>query len=178
MELRIRLARKEDIPALEALIAASVRELSVGYYTSEQMEKALVEIFGVDTQLIEDETYFVVEADEILAGCGGWSKRKTLCGGDQTKEESDPLIDPATDRARIRAFFIHPSFARKGIGSRLLKACEDAAMAAGFTQAEMVATLPGVPLYSVYGYEVFEEYELPMSGGEVLPVKGMAKSLK
>jgi len=166
-----------EVPVLEALIAASVRGLSIGYYSSEQIESALIHVFGIDTQLIADGTYFVAELDGQIVGCGGWSKRKTLFGGDQAKEAEDNLLDPNTDAARIRAFFIHPDFARRGIGKQLIEACETAAQNAGFRQLEMGATLPGEPMYQAVGYEVIERFDLPFPNGVVLPLVRMGKTI-
>jgi GNAT superfamily N-acetyltransferase len=176
--IRLRLATTADIPALERLIGRSVRGLSVGYYTERQIELALVHVFGVDTQLIADGTYFVAEAGEQIAGCGGWSKRKTLYGGDQFKSNEDSLLDPATEPARIRAFFIDPEFARRGIGRQIIEACEQAAVAAGFRGLEMGATLPGVPMYEAVGYEAIESLEVPMPDGESLPIVRMGKRME
>jgi GNAT superfamily N-acetyltransferase len=131
----------------------------------------------VDTQLITDGTYFVAEAGSEIVGCGGWSKRKTMFGGDQMKAEADPLLDPQTDAGRIRAFFIHPHWVRKGIGRRIIQACEDAAKADGFTRMELVATLPGEPLYAVMGYEVTQRIDVPMADGSTLPCAHMKKDL-
>ncbi len=131
--LQIRLAKIDDIPALKRLIQESVRGLSATYYSPQQIESALQHVFGVDTQLILDETYFIAEADDQIAGAGGWSKRKTLFGGDQSKSNRvDSLLDPATESARIRAFYIHPDWSRRGIGSLILNACEEAARISGF----------------------------------------------
>ena len=175
--MRIRLALMSEVSALEALIAASVRALSVNYYSSEQIESALVHVFGVDTQLIVDGTYFVAELGGQIVGCGGWSKRKTLFGGDQTKSGEDNLLDPSTDAARIRAFFIHPDFARRGIGKQLIESCETAAKNAGFRRLEMGATLPGEPMYQAVGYEVLERFDLPFSNGVTLPLVRMGKAI-
>src|SRR3712207_5085980 len=123
----VRHATDADLPALRALIAASVRGLSAGYYTPEQAESALVHVFGPDTQLIADGTYYVAEADGALVAAGGWSRRRTLYGGDQTKAGADPLLDPATEPARIRAFFVHPAWARRGLGRALFAHCLAAA---------------------------------------------------
>lgn len=177
MQLQIRPAHVDEIPALEQLIARSVRALSVGYYTARQVELALVHVFGVDSQLIADGTYFVVEVDGQLAACGGWSKRRTLYGGDQMKEGEDNLLDPGTEAARIRAFFVDPAFARRGIGKQLIEACEAAAQAAGFTRLEMGATLPGEPLYAAVGYHAVERLAVPLPGGETLPIIRMEKHL-
>jgi GNAT superfamily N-acetyltransferase len=178
MPIQLRLATDADIPALQQLIARSVRGLSVGYYTERQIELALVHVFGVDTQLIADGTYFAAEADGRIAGCGGWSKRKTLYGGDQFKSAEDNLLDPTTEPARIRAFFVDPDFARRGIGRQIIEACEQAAMAAGFRALEMGATLPGVPMYAVVGYEALERIDIPMPEGEVLPIVRMRKLIE
>ena len=154
-----------------------MRALSAGYYTPEQIESALVHVFGVDTQLIADGTYFVAELDGQLAGCGGWSKRKTLFGGDQAKAGEDNLLDPETESARIRAFFVHPDFARRGIGKQLMEACERAAAEAGFHQLELAATLPGEPLYLAVGYQVIERWMHRLADGVELPLVRMGKSL-
>ena len=173
----IRRATSEEIPALERLIAASVRALSVDYYSSAQIESALVHVFGVDTQLIADGTYFAAELDGQIVGCGGWSKRKTLFGGDQAKAGADNLLDPKTEPARIRAFFIHPDFARRGIGKRIIEACETAAQTAGFRQLELAATLPGEPMYLAVGYQVLERWSHRMADGVALPLVRMGKVL-
>lgn len=177
MQFNLRLAQFEDIPALRHLIERSVRSLSVGYYTPRQIDLSLIHVFGVDTQLIDDGTYFIVEIDNRMAGCGGWSKRKTLYGGDQFKEQEDPLLDPQTEPARIRAFFVDPDYARQGIGRRLIAACEAAAIDAGFRVFEMGATLPGEPMYKIVGYESLERIDIPMPEGEVLPIVRMRKAI-
>jgi protein tyrosine phosphatase (PTP) superfamily phosphohydrolase (DUF442 family)/GNAT superfamily N-acetyltransferase len=174
----LRLARTGDVPALEALIPLSVRALQAPYYSSTQMDAAIGPVFGVDNQLITDGTYFVVEAGGRIIACGGWSKRKAVCGGDRGRTGEDELIDPARDAARIRAFFVHPDFARRGIGRAILLACDQAILANGFDRAELVATLAGEPLYAASGYEVVERYDYPMSGGLTLPVVRMGKRLK
>ena len=178
MEIQLRLATIDDIPALRELIPASVRALSENYYTPAQIESALIYVFGVDTQLIEDGTYFVAQSDGQIVGAGGWSKRKTLYGGDQTKGEADPLLDPAHDAARIRAFYVHPNWARRGIGRRIMQACEDAAREAGFTRLELGSTLPGEPLYAAMGFRVVERFDNPMPDGESLPLVRMDKVLE
>jgi N-acetylglutamate synthase-like GNAT family acetyltransferase len=175
--IQIRLANRRDIPILERLISESVRQLSKGYYSEKQIEAALLEIFGVDTQLIDDGTYFVAESMNQIVGCGGWSKRKTLYGCDQLKEAKDPLLDPESEPARIRAFFVHPSWARRGIATQIMKACERAASEASFKELELAATLPGEPLYRAFGYEVVENMEAPLSDGEKLPVIRMRKQI-
>lgn len=175
--MTIRLARREDISALGALIALSVEILQAEHYSARQRAGALGTVFGVDSQLIDDGTYFVVEIDGEIAGCGGWSRRKTPFGSDHVAGKDDALLDPQADAARIRAFFVHPSWARKGIGSAILQACETAAAEAGFTRLMLVATLPGVPLYAARGYEAGEGFSVPLANGDALPVLAMHKSL-
>jgi N-acetylglutamate synthase-like GNAT family acetyltransferase len=199
MTIRIRQAVTADIPALRALIDASVRGLQARDYTQAQIESALATVYGVDTQLIADATYFVADvapqggiaashiaalrASEsmseariwVIAGCGGWSKRKTLYGADHCAGRQDDLLDPRKDAAKIRAFFIHPDWARRGIGSMILEACEAAARAAGFTRLEMGATLTGVPFYQARGYVVLERLEVPLENGKSMPIVRMGK---
>lgn len=178
-DYRLRLATAADVPGLHELIAFSVRGLMTSAYSSEQLEKALGVLLGVDTQLIEDGTYFVAEAaDGQLAGCGGWSKRKTLFGADHRADRDAALLNPAQDAAKIRAFFVHPDWARRGIGSAILDRCEQEAAAAGFTSFEMGATLSGVPLYKARGYVEAERIEAPLPGGGVLPVIRMTKTAR
>jgi GNAT superfamily N-acetyltransferase len=174
----LRFATPDDIPALRVLIEASVRGLQAGDYTAAQLELALEKVYGVDTQLIADGTYFAVEnADAAIVGCGGWSKRKTLYGGDNFAAREDSLLDPARDAAKIRAFFVHPEWTRRGIGTLILDACERAATAAGFSRAEMGATLTGVALYRARGYEALENLAVPLGGGDSLPIVRMAKTI-
>ncbi len=177
MDITIRLAEMDDVPALKELIPLSARELSKGYYTSEQTESMIKYIIGVDTQLIIDQTYYVAEADGQIVGCGGWSKRKTLYGGDQIKEQEDPLLDPKVDAGHIRAFFVHPQWTRKGIGRRIILACEAAARAEGFTRMDLGATLPGEPLYAAMGYVATERFEIPTPDGISIPAAQMQKQL-
>jgi GNAT superfamily N-acetyltransferase len=177
MSITIRLSTVEDIPTFKQLIPESVRALSNGYYTPQQIESANRHIFGVDSQLITDETYYTAIAGSEIVGCGGWSKRKTLFGGDQMKSSEDNLLDPAHDPARIRAFFVHANWARQGIGRRIIQLCEEAAQKDGFHTMELVATLPGEPLYAAMGYLVTQRFDVAMPDGEVLPVAKMAKSL-
>lgn len=178
MVIELRLATMEDVPALKELIPASVRALSQNHYTPDQIEAAIAEIFGVDTQLISDGTYFLAESAGHIVGCGGWSKRQTLFGSDAAKSAtSDGLLDPAKDAARVRAFYVHPNWARRGIGRQVLQRCEDAARRAGFTKLELVATLPGEPLYRALGYVVIEPTVLPMSKGRSLAAYRMGKVL-
>ena len=176
--IALRLATAADIPVLEALIPLSARELQRDYYTPQQIEGALGTIFGVDSQLIADGTYFVVESADTIVGCGGWSRRTTLFGGDGGKAPgTDNQLNPATDAARIRAFFVHPSWARQGIGARIFTACEAAARAAGFRRLELVATLAGEPLYSRFAFIAGQRYALTLHTGTELPVVRMTKSL-
>ncbi len=190
IHVRIRRAVTADVPVLRELIEASVRVLQAEDYTAAQMEGALKTVFGVDSQLIADGTYLVaevllgegerstpkgMEGNRVIAGCGGWSKRKTLYGGDAWTEREDELLDPHRDAAKIRAFFIHPGWARRGIGSMILQACEEAAKAAGFTRFEMGATLTGAKLFRARGYVAVRGIDVPIGNGEVLPVIQMEK---
>ena len=186
MNVHIRLATIEDVPALQELIRVSVSVLSEQYYTSKQISSALSHVFGVDTQLILDGTYFIAEVERQVAGSGGWSKRKTLFGGDQAKADRadsllatslDALLDPATDAARIRAFYVHPQWSRKGIASLILKACEEAAVDAGFKRVELAATLPGEPFYLARGYEKREEISIDTPDGQSFSTFRMTKTL-
>lgn len=177
MNWTLRTARMEDVAALEKLIPVSVRALQAAHYSPAQMEAALGPVFGVDRQLIADGTYFVAEHDAQIIGCGGWSKRKAIFGGDRDRSGEDEWIDPTHDAARIRAFFVHPDFARRGIGRAILTACEEAILKNGFHSAELVATLAGEPLYAAFAYEVVERCEVPMSGGLKLPVVRMIKRM-
>lgn len=185
--MTIRPAKSEDVPILSALIAASVRGLQQHDYTVEQLEGALESVYGVDTQLIADGTYFVVEVEDdsqsavqlerLIVGCGGWSKRRTLYGGDNWQGREDALLDPNIDAAKIRAFFVHPDWARRGIGSAILEACEHAAVTAGFKRLEMGATLTGVPFYQAKGYTALESHTVPLANGETLTIVRMEKRL-
>jgi GNAT superfamily N-acetyltransferase len=188
--IHLRLAVPEDVGVLRELIDASVRGLQAQDYSPAQMEGALETVFGVDSQLIADGTYIVAEAipkgtDQeqerngkavpLIVGCGGWSKRKTLYGGDRWTGREDALLDPICDAAKIRAFFIHPQWARRGIGTLLLEACENAAKAAGFTRFEMGATLTGAKLFATRGYLAVKPISIPLVNGESLPVIHMEK---
>jgi GNAT superfamily N-acetyltransferase len=209
MNFLLRQATPEDIPHLRALIESSVRALQASDYTPTQIEAALHSVYGVDTQLIADGTYFTVEVatpspritnhqsqittpaapppritsheSQVTASapiaCGGWSKRKTLYGGDQFTHREDALLDPARDAAKIRAFFVHPQYTRRGIATLILEACEQAARAAGFTRLEMGSTLSGVAFYRAQGYEAHENLQVPLSNGETLPIVRMAKGI-
>jgi GNAT superfamily N-acetyltransferase len=171
----IRIAGVADVTVLRELIDTSVRGLQATDYTPSQIEDALATVYGVDTQLIADGTYFVVEANSTIVACGGWSKRKTLYGADHCAGREDSLLDPQRDAAKIRAFFVHPAWTRHGIGSMILEACETAGMAAGFRRFEMGATLTGVPLYKARGYVVLENLAVQLPGGESLPIIRMEK---
>jgi N-acetylglutamate synthase-like GNAT family acetyltransferase len=180
--LQIRTARSADIPGLHRLIEASVRGLQAGDYTQAQIEGALGGVLGLDTQLIEDQTYFIAESrdddNEVAAiGCGGWSYRKTLFGSDHGPWRQAALLNPATDAAKIRAIFVHPEWARRGIGSLILKHCENAAAMAGFRCFEMGSTLTGVPLYTLRGYREIERIVVPLPNGEAVPVVRMRKAI-
>jgi GNAT superfamily N-acetyltransferase len=152
MPLRLRAAEPSDSAALGALIERSARALSAGFYTERETEAAIRYVFGVDSQIIADGTYFVVEESAHIVGCGGWSRRSTLYGGDQRPVGARDLLDPMTEAAKIRAFFVDPEHARRGIGRLLLDACTEAARAAGFSRLELMATLPGVPFYAANGF--------------------------
>jgi GNAT superfamily N-acetyltransferase len=176
--LTLRLATPTDLPRLHALIERSVRVLSAGYYTGPQIESALQYVFGPDTRLIADRTYFVIESDAgELVAAGGWSRRKTLYGGDQMKSDSDPPLDPTTDPARIRAFFVHPDWIRRGLARRLFERCSADATAAGFRSMELMATLPGEPLYLALGFAPVERCETELPDGEVLAIVRMTRTL-
>ena len=177
MPIPIRVATLQDVPTLREPDPPLRGELSKTYYTPAQVESAIRYIFGVDTQLIEDGTYYVAETEGRIVGCGGWSKRKTMFGGDQMKDAQDPLLDPAHDAGRIRAFFIHPQWARRGIGRGIIQACEDAAQAAGFCRMELVATMPGEPLYAALGYAVTRRFDQSMVDGTSLSLAHMQKQL-
>lgn len=173
----MRVATAADIPSLQSLIEESVRVLGRGYYTAEQSEAALTHVFGIDTQLILDETYFLIESSAGPVAAGGWSARRTLFGGDQTKRETDSLLDPRTDAARIRAFFVLPEWTRKGLARRLFDRCEIEARDRGFRAFELVATLPGEPLYRALGFVTVEEISVPLSDGLSLPCIRMQRPI-
>jgi len=176
--LTLRAACTHDLPAIEALIARSARELSVGFYTEAQVTGLLRYVFGADTQLLRDGTYYVIEtASAGLAAAGGWSRRRTLYGGDRMKPADDPLLDPAREPARIRAFFVHPHWARRGLGRRLYDHCEAAARAAGFRRLALVATLPGEPLYRALGFELDQRFTLTLPDGIEVPVARMSRPI-
>ncbi len=172
----IRLAKGEDFPTLEQLIKESVWVLQARDYTLEQRETALRMVYGVDTQLIHDGTYFAVEAEGEIVACGGWSRRKTLFGGDHHTSREDVLLNPKTDAARIRAFFVRPGWERRGIGTLILQAAEAAAIAEGFKSFELGSTLTGVPFYLTHGYVEIEHIDVPLINGVTLQVVRMTKA--
>ena len=165
--MNIRVATIADVPVLEQLITDSVRGLNAGRYTQAEMDAALAGVFGVDTQLIADGTYYVMDGPSGPAAAGGWSGRRTLYGGDKMKGAEDPRLDPVTERARIRAFFVHPVWSRRGLARQLYAACERAARAAGFRGFELMATLPGEPLYLALGFSVVERVVVPFAGVDI-----------
>jgi GNAT superfamily N-acetyltransferase len=173
-----RLAHEDDVPAMESLIPLSVRALQSAYYSSAQIEAAIGTVFGVDRQLIRDKTYFVVERDTQIVGCGGWSRRKSLYGSDHGRKREDPELDPHRDPARIRAFFTHPAWARKGIARSIMVVCEKAIAEAGFATVDIVATLSGEPLYASFGYSTVRRHDIVLAGGLTLPVVRMTKGWK
>lgn len=176
----IRVAQLADVPALHRLIELSVRGLQPGDYSPRQIEGALGTALGLDTQLILDATYFVahpIDSLDTLVACGGWSNRRTLFGSDGGANRNAGRLDPHIDAARIRAIFVHPDWARRGLGTLMLRHCESEAQRAGFQRFEMGSTLTGVPLYRLRGYTELERVDVPLPNGEVLPVIRMAKSL-
>ena len=170
-----RFARRDDLEALKALMDASISENQKSFLDASQIASSRA-IMGLDTQLIDDGTYFIIEADGQLAGCGGWSRRATMYGGDQTPGRSAALLDPTKDAARIRAMYTHPNHTRKGIGRLIISLCEEAAKAERFTKMELVATLSGEPLYRACGFEPYEEI-VDDRGGAGVPLLRMRKSL-
>jgi GNAT superfamily N-acetyltransferase len=174
----IRLAEAADKAVMDALIKRSGIGLAAGFYTEAQAAAVTREVFGVDSALVFDGTYFAIESAGQIVACGGWSKRATDFGGDGAKHGNDRLLDPATEPARIRAFFVDPDQARRGLGGMLLEHCTAAARQAGFKALELVSTMPGEPLYIRYGFAPLERIELPLAGGTVLvPLTRMRKEL-
>jgi GNAT superfamily N-acetyltransferase len=173
---RIRIARREDIPRIQPLMERSIRELLKPYLPPEAVEGSF-EIMGLDTELIDDGTYFAIDDGPKIVGCGGWSKRQTLFGGDHSSGRSDALLDPATDAARVRAMYTDPGYKRQGIGSKILVVCERAAILSGFKRVELMATMAGEPLYRACGYEVIEPHTSTTSKGVRIPLLRMGKAL-
>src|SRR6267142_351782 len=175
MDYTIRKANLDDCEAIERLIMESALNLSREDYSEQQIEAAILTVFGVDTDLILDGTYFVAESPGMLIGCGGWSKRKTLFGGDQFANRDPGELDPKSEAAKIRAFFVHPAHARKGIGRAILLACENEARAYGFRSVELMSTLPGIPLYKACGYQGDQSLEIELRDGVRLELLRMRK---
>jgi GNAT superfamily N-acetyltransferase len=173
--LQHRLARRDDLDALRALMEAAIAELQKPFLDERQIASSRT-IMGLDTQLIDDGTYFVVEADGRIAGCGGWSRRATLYGGDQSPGRNAILLDPAKDAARVRAMYTHPCLSRQGVGRLILSLCEEAARSEGFRKVELMATLAGVPLYLACGYEAREDV-VDDRGGAPVPLVRMSKEI-
>jgi GNAT superfamily N-acetyltransferase len=169
------LATRADMPALSVLMNAAICDLQKPFLTAEQIASSRA-IMGLDTQLIDDGTFFIVEQSGALAGCGGWSRRATLYGGDRSPGRDAALLDPTKDAARVRAMYTHPSFIRRGVGRLILSLCEDAAHAEGFTSVELMATMAGEPLYRACGFEPVEEV-VDNRGGADVPLLRMRKAL-
>jgi GNAT superfamily N-acetyltransferase len=176
MNFSHRLATHGDLPALTDLMAAAIGELQQGFLSQDQIAASRV-IMGLDTQLIDDGTYFIIEADGALAGSGGWSRRNTLYGGDHTPGRNAALLDPTTDAARVRAMYTNPAFARRGVGRLLLSLCEAAAAAEGFRRVELAGTMSGEPLYRACGYQPIERFS-DDRGGVAVPLVRMGKALR
>jgi GNAT superfamily N-acetyltransferase len=174
----LRRATRADIDRLWTLIDLSVRELHAPYYTPAQIERSLAEVYEVDPVLVDDGTYYVLEEDGELVACGGWSKHTTLCAGHNFARPADERLDPAQDAAKIRAFFVRPSHARRGLASLLLEHCESEARAAGFRRAELGATLSGVPFYAARGYVATADAEVALSSLDALRVVLMERNLE
>ena len=178
--LRITRASRKDLPQLRALMHKSIETLQTPFLSEAQI-RASFEVMGLDTKLIEDQTYFAVFAEtpsgDTIAGCGGWSKRATLYGGDHSKGRNARLLDPKIEAARIRAMYTHPDYTRLGVGRLILQTCEMSARDAGFSRAEMMATLAGVPLYKACGYSAIEEIFDKTSNGTIIPLIRMGKKL-
>jgi GNAT superfamily N-acetyltransferase len=177
MDYEVRKATIDDREAITRLIEESARQLSREHYADAQIEAAIASVFGVDSDLIEDGTYFVAEKDGTLIGCGGWSRRKTLFGGDQFSNRDAGRLDPATDAAKIRAFFIHPKHARKGVARAILSVCEREAQEYGFRALELMATLPGIKFYQACGYSTNGNFDLDLTDAVKLELVPMRKQL-
>ena len=171
-----RLAQHDDFTLLRALMDAAIPALLSHYLTPEQVD-ASFSIMGLDTQLIDDGTYFVIESNGRVAGCGGWSRRATLFGGDHSAGRDCRLLDPTSEPARIRAMYTHPDFARRGVGRLVLSLCEQAAAGAGFARVELAATLSGLPLYRACGYADLERFEADTHMSVRVPMVRMGKAI-
>ena len=177
MDYEVRKATLEDREAITQLIADSARGLSREHYDDAQIEGAIARVFGVDSSLIEDSTYFVAEQDGMLIGCGGWSRRKTLYGGDQFSSRDTGMLDSTTNPGKIRAFFVHPEHARKGVARAILSRCEREARAHGFAALELMSTLPGIKFYEAHGYSATGDFDLELPDGVKLEFVLMRKQL-
>ena len=175
--MNLRVATLDDVPALRTLIDESARALSAGFYSPAQIEAAVTHVFGVDSQLIADGTYFIIEGPHHPVAAGGWSARRTLYGGDQMKAGEDLRLDPSSEAARIRAFFVHPHWARRGLARRLYAACVEAASAAGFCRFELMSTRPGEPFYAALGFTVIERVNTTLPGGVEVPFTRMSRAI-
>jgi GNAT superfamily N-acetyltransferase len=171
-----RLAISADMPALQLLMTAAIRDLLPQFLTPQKVEASFA-VMGVDSQLIDDGTYFILEEEGVIAGCGGWSRRATLFGHNHTAGRDSRLLDPASEAARVRAMYTAPAFVRRGVGRRILELCEAAARAEGFSRAELGATAGGEPLYRACGYEEIERLDVPTPGGVTVPITRMGKQL-
>jgi GNAT superfamily N-acetyltransferase len=177
MDFTHRLAVTADMPALEQLMRCAIRQLLPQFLSPEKVEASFA-VMGLDTQLIDDRTYFVLLAEGQIAGCGGWSRRATLFGHNHTGGRDARLLNPASEAARVRAMYTHPAFTRRGVGRHILALCEAAAMAEGFSRTELGATAGGEPLYKACGYREIERLEVPTPGGATVPITRMGKVLK
>ena len=175
MTLTSRLARRDDVPSLLPLMNAAIDELQKGFLDEDQIRSSHA-IMGLDNELIDDGTYFVVECGGELAGCGGWSRRATLYGGDHSAGRDSAMLDPSRDAARVRAMYTHPAFTRRGVGRLIISLCESAAAAEGFTRLQLMATLAGLPFYLAAGFKPVEEVEDP-AGGVPVPLIRMEKAI-
>jgi GNAT superfamily N-acetyltransferase len=176
-DLTLRPALEADLPALRQLMDAAIRDLQAPFLSPEEVA-ASFSVMGLDTQLVADRTYFVVEAGERIAGCGGWSRRATLFGGDHSQGRDAAQLDPARDAARVRAMYTNPDFTRRGVGRMVLDACEAAAAAEGFARCELAATLAGEPLYKACGYRQIERFTADTPQGVPVPLVRMGKPLR
>lgn len=173
----LRLARRDNVDAIDELMKTSTAQIFPRFYDEEQTRAGVEFIFSVDPVLIEDETFFVIEAGEQIVGCGGWSRRDKLFTGSGAGDQDDRLLDPATEPARIRAMFVRADWTRRGLGTAILRASEDAARAEGFRELELMATLPGVPLYERYGFTIVARTEVQMPGGVKLAGAAMRRPI-
>jgi len=171
-----RLAKLDDVPALRALMQAAISELLPAFLAPEQVAASFY-VMGLDTQLIRDGTYFCIESEGRIAGCGGWSRRATLFGGDHSTGRSVRLLDPGTEPARVRAMYTHPDFVRRGVGRLVLSLCEEAAAREGFRSLALVATVAGEPLYSACGFSLVERIDVPTTKGVTIPCARMTKPI-